>query len=145
MDGSPALHVNADTDSSQPGPSSPRAASPAPDTALHIDSYPLDVLPDIDLDQQQQQQQAMQHELRTTVSPSELHSLSPHHQITLDGDSRGLHSDGGLDDGLGMGVDAHMNEVEDDWAPADEWSTAEMRRVKVCSLRVGVLIGCLNV
>lgn len=144
MDGSPALHVNADSDSSQPGPSSPRPASPPPDAALHIDPYPLDVLPDIDLEQQQQQQ-AMQHELRTTVSPSELHSLSPHHQITLDGDSRGLHSDGVLDDGLGMGVDAHMSEAEDDWTPADEWSTAEMRRVKVRSLRVGVLIVRFNV
>lgn len=133
MDGA-ALHVNGDAEA-QPGPSSPRAASPVPDAALHIDSYPLDVLPELDIEQQQMQ------ELRTTVSPSELHSLSPHHQITLDGDGRPMHSDV-LDDGLGMGVDAHMGEGDDDWAPADEWSTAEMRRVKV-SLR-GLLTAVFN-
>jgi hypothetical protein len=118
------------------------SASPVPDAALHIDSYPLDVLPDIDIEKQQQQ--AMQHELRTTVSPSELHSLSPHHQITLDTDSRTIHSGEVLDEGLGMGVDAHMSDAEDDWTPADEWSTAEMRRVKVRSLGLAVLICCSN-
>jgi hypothetical protein len=130
MDGASTLHVNGDSDP-QPGPSSPRDVSPVPDAALHIDSYPLDVLPELDVDQRQQQQQAMQHELRTTVSPSELHSLSPHHQISLDSEGRPMHSADVLDDGLGMGVDTHMGEGEDDWAPADEWSTAEMRRVKV--------------
>ncbi|KAG8698285.1 Platinum sensitivity protein [Ceratobasidium sp. 394] len=109
------------------------SAAPVPDAALHIDSYPLDVLPDIDIEQQQQQ--AMQHELRTTVSPSELHSLSPHHQITLDGDARAMHSGEVIDEGLGMGADAHMGDNEDDWTPADEWSTAEMRRVKVYELK----------
>ncbi|KAG9122367.1 Platinum sensitivity protein [Ceratobasidium sp. 392] len=112
----------------------PGSTAPVQDAALHIDSYPLDVLPDIDIEQQQQQQ-AMQQEVRTTVSPSELHSLSPHHQITLDGDSRAMHSGEVLDEGLGMGVDTHMGDNEDDWTPADEWSTAEMRRVKVYELK----------
>ncbi|KAG8763581.1 Platinum sensitivity protein [Ceratobasidium sp. 423] len=125
MDG--ALHVNGDSDS-QPGPSSPRDA-PAPDTALHIDSYSLDELPEL-IDQQP----GIQQEIRTTVSPSELHSLSPH-QMPLDSEGRPMHATDVLDDGLGMGVDAHMGEGEDDWAPADDWSTAEMRRVKVYELK----------
>ncbi|KAG8763801.1 Platinum sensitivity protein [Ceratobasidium sp. 428] len=122
------------SDSSEPNTTG--STAPVPDAGLHIDSYPLDVLPDIDIEQQQQQQQqSMQHELRTTVSPSELHSLSPHHQITLDGDSRAMHPGDVLEEGLGMNVDTQMGDSEDDWTPADEWSTAEMRRVKVYELK----------
>ncbi|CAE6527395.1 unnamed protein product [Rhizoctonia solani] len=125
MDG--ALHVNGNSDS-QPGPSSPRDA-PAPETALHIDSYSLDDLPELI------EQPGIPQEIRTTVSPSELHSLSPHHQMPLDSDGRSMHATDVLDDGLGIGVDTHMGEGEDDWAPADDWSTAEMRRVKVYELK----------
>ncbi|KDN50881.1 hypothetical protein RSAG8_00508, partial [Rhizoctonia solani AG-8 WAC10335] len=122
-----SLHVNGD---SQPGPSLPRDTS-APNTALHIDSYSLDELPEL----VDQTQQGMQPEIRTTVSPSELHSLSPHHPLPLDSEGRPMHTQDVLDDGLGMGVDAHMGEGEEDWAPGDEWSTAEMRRVKVYELK----------
>ncbi|CAE6455844.1 unnamed protein product [Rhizoctonia solani] len=126
MNGAP-LHVNGDADN-QAGPSSPRDA-PVTDSALHIDSYSLDELPEL-IDQQ-----GMQQEIRTTVSPSELHSPSPHHQLPLDSEGRPMHTPDTLDDGLGMGVDAHMGEGEEDWAPGDEWSTAEMRRVKVYELK----------
>ncbi|EUC57696.1 component of IIS longevity pathway SMK-1 protein, partial [Rhizoctonia solani AG-3 Rhs1AP] len=132
------VHVNGDSDS-QPGPS---RNSSAADTALHIDSYSLDELPEL-IDQTQQQ--GMQQELRTTVSPSELHSPSPHHPLPLDSEGRPMHAQDVLDDGLGMGVDTPMGEGEEDWAPGDEWSTAEMRRVKVSLHMVYELKGaCWN-
>lgn len=110
------------------------AAAPVPDTALHIDPYPLDVLPDMDIEQQQQQQQqSMQHELRTTVSPSELHSVTP--DIAFNGGARVMQSGDMLDEGLAVGMDAQMGDSEEDWTPADDWSTAEMRRVKVYELK----------
>ncbi|KAF8759834.1 hypothetical protein RHS01_01941 [Rhizoctonia solani] len=128
------MHVNGDSDS-QAGPSSSSSSSatgrdgPGPDPTLHMDSYSLDELPELI-----EQQPTIQAEIRTTVSPSELHSLSPH-PIPLDTDGRPMHSPDTLDDGLGMAVDAHMGEGEDDWAPAEEWATAEMRRVKVYELK----------
>ncbi|CAE6425554.1 unnamed protein product [Rhizoctonia solani] len=124
------LHVNGGSDN-QAGPSSASSAGRdgGADTTLHMDSYPLDELPEL-IDQQS----GIQPEIRTTVSPSELHSLSPH-PIPLDSEGRPMHAPDTLDDGLAMGVDAHMGEGEDDWAPAEEWATAEMRRVKVYELK----------
>ncbi|CEL59479.1 putative protein C216,01c OS=Schizosaccharomyces pombe (strain 972 / ATCC 24843) GN=SPBC216.01c PE=2 SV=3 [Rhizoctonia solani AG-1 IB] len=124
------LHMNGDTDN-QAGPSSASSAvrDAGADTGLQMDSYPLDELPEL-----MDQQSGIQPEIRTTVSPSELHSLSPH-PIPLDSDGRPIHASDSLDDGMTMGVDAHMGEGDDDWAPAEEWATAEMRRVKVYELK----------
>ncbi|KAJ1308580.1 hypothetical protein OPQ81_004279 [Rhizoctonia solani] len=114
MDGAP-LHVNGDSDS-QPGPSSPRDAPP-PDTALHIDSYTLDEIPEL---MDQTQQQGMQQEIRTTVSPTRAgQCILQTYWMT----------------GLGWGLIHKWARGEEDWAPADEWSTAEMRRVKVYELK----------